>query len=69
MIKHGAKPNIYGVILHQDWKTSTYMDDGWLFLLWDFNDPEKPQIHVRTWQSEQVVAKDGLFSLDDFFIP
>lgn len=69
VIKHGAKPNIYGVILHQDWKTSTYMDDGWLFLLWDFNDPEKPQIHVRTWQSEQVVAKDGLFSLDDFFIP
>ncbi len=69
VMKHGAKPNIYGVILHQDWKTNTYMDDGWLFLLWDFNDPEKPQIHVRTWQSEQVVAKDGVFSLDDFFIP
>lgn len=66
---HGAKPNIYGVTLHQKWMTSRYSDEGWLFLLWDFNDPEKPQIHVRTWQPEQAVAQDGVFDLDDFFIP
>lgn len=69
VVMHGAKPNIYGVTLHQKWQTSTYSDEGWLFLLWDFNDPEKPQIHVRTWQPDQVVAKDGVFTLDDFFIP
>ncbi len=69
VVMHGAKPNIYGVTLHQKWQTSTYSDEGWLFLLWDFNDPEKPQIHVRTWQPEQIVAKDGVFTLDDFFIP
>lgn len=69
VMKHGAKPNIYGVTLHQTWRTNTYHDEGWLFLLWDFNDPEKPQIHVRTWQPDQVVVKDGVFTLDDFFIP
>ena len=69
IMKHGAKPNIYGVTLHQSWRAGGYHDEGWLFLLWDFNDPEHPQIHVRTWQSEQIAAKDVLISLDDFFIP
>ena len=69
IMKHGAKPNIYGVTLHQSWRAGAYHDEGWLFLLWDFNDPDHPQIHVRTWQPEQIAAKDGLFSLDDFFIP
>ncbi len=69
VVMHGAKPNIYGVTLHQKWQTNTYSDEGWLFLLWDFNDPEAPQIHVRTWQPEQIVASDGVFTLDDFFIP
>ena len=69
VMRHGAKPNIYGVTLHQSWKAGAYHDEGWLFLLWDFNDPDHPQIHVRTWQPEQIAAKDGLFTLDDFFIP
>lgn len=69
VVRHGAKPNIYGVTLHQAWRTSNYSDDGWLFLLWDFTDPDRPQIHVRTWQPEQVVAQNGVFTLDDFFIP
>ena len=69
VMRHGAKPNIYGVTLHQTWKSGTYHDEGWLFLLWDFNDPDHPQIHVRTWQPEQIAAQDGLFTLDDFFIP
>ena len=69
VVKHPAKPNIYGVTLHQKWQTSTYSDDGWLFLVWDFNEPEMPQIHVRTWQPDQVISKDGVFTLDDFFIP
>lgn len=69
VIKHGAKPNIYGVTLKQSWSTSGYSDEGWLFLLWDFNDPERPQIHVRTWQPDQIVEEHGVFTLDDFFIP
>ena len=69
VVKHGAKPNIYGVTLKQTWKTSGYSDEGWLFLVWDFNDPDSPQIHVRTWQPEQIVVKQGIFTLDDFFMP
>lgn len=69
VVMHGAKPNIYGVTLHQTWESSIYSDEGWLFLLWDFSDRDKPQIHVRTWQPDEIVAKDGVFTLDDFFIP
>ena len=69
VVKHGAKPNIYGVTLHQSWTSSNYSDEGWLFLLWDFNDPGRPQIHVRTWQADEIVNDNGVFGLDDFFIP
>ncbi len=67
--RHSAKKNIIGVTLHQKWESSSYCDDGWVFLLWDFNDPERPQIHVRTWQPDQVAQKDGIFNENDFFIP
>lgn len=52
--RHGSKPNIYGVTLRQKWRTDRYHDEGWLFLLWDFNNPEYPQIYVRTWQPLSV---------------
>ena len=69
VVRHGTEPNIYGVTLNQAWRTSNYSDAGWLFLLWDFTDPDRPQILVRTWQPEQVVARHGVFTLADFFIP
>lgn len=69
VVRNGSKPNLYGVTLHQKWTSSTYSDDGWLFLLWDFTDPSAPQIHVRSWQPEQMVATDGVLSMDDFFLP
>lgn len=69
VVRHSAKPDYYGVKLHQLWDSSNYKDNGWLFLLWDFTDKDRPQIHVRTWQDMNEVAEDGVFSLDDFFIP
>ena len=68
VVAHNAKPNIYGVTLHQKWETDTYRDNGWLFMIWDFNNPNAPQIRVRTWQTEQSVDSDGILTLDDFFI-
>ena len=67
--KHGSKSNIFGVTLHQAWRSSTYNDDGWLFLLWDFTDPDAPTILVRTWQEDKVAAAEGVFNHNDFFFP
>lgn len=47
-------PNMYGVRLHQEWKSTNYSDTGYIFLLWDFTDEDNPVIHVRTWQPEWV---------------
>ena len=67
----GKNTDIYGVRLKQTWNSSTYNDEGWLFLLWDFYDEDHPQILVRTWQPYKhddgtYVSEDEVFSLDDF---
>lgn len=48
-------PNMYGIRLRQEWRSSSYSDEGYLFLLWEFpEDGGDPIIHVRTWQPEIV---------------
>lgn len=71
--RSAADPNCYGVRLHQAWRSSHYNDDGYLFLLWDFNEPNRPVIHVRTWQPEYMdegktkkFPEDEIFDLSDF---
>ncbi len=63
-------PNIYGVTLFQEWKSSRYSDEGYIFLLWDFKDEKHPVIHLRTWQPEYVgnqkIKEEEIFSLSDF---
>lgn len=72
---HKSKPNYYGVSLRQDWRSSTYSDNGYVFLLWEFpdNEEESPVIHVRTWQPQMVGGKpldeDSVFNINDFLIP
>jgi len=48
--RHEGNPNIYGVTLKQEWNTTRYSDEGWLFLMIDYENEENPQIWVRTWQ-------------------
>lgn len=75
VVRHPAKPNFYGVTLHQNWKSTTYEDDGYVFLLWEFKneDDEHPVVHVRTWQPDRIgakaLAKKEIFNINDFFIP
>lgn len=48
--RHPTKPDYYGVMVKQGYKSNVYEDEGYVFLLWDFSDEYAPQIHVRTWQ-------------------
>lgn len=57
-------PNVYGVRLRQEWRSSNYSDEGYVFLLWDFRDENHPEIRVRTWQPDRTDKKD-LFSIDE----
>lgn len=52
-------PTKYGVRLRQEWRSSTYSDEGYLFLLWEFpDDGGNPIIHIRTWQPQWVGGKE-----------
>lgn len=73
VVRHPANPNYYGVTLHQHWKSSTYEDDGYLLLIWEFRDGEDPIIHYRTWQPDRIgshtLTKDEIINIMDFTIP
>ena len=66
----GVNANFFGVRLHQKWKSTNYSDEGYVFLLWNFTNEEKPQIEVRTWQPDAIDGKkigtDEVFSIGDF---
>lgn len=65
--RHPQLEKIYGVQLKQRWHSSTYSDEGYLFLLFDFIAPDEPLIHVRAWQPDKF--NDGsTINLYDFEI-
>lgn len=47
--RKNLNPNIYGVEMRQNYLSTTYSDEGYLFLLLDF-EPDNPLIYVRAWQ-------------------
>lgn len=68
---HPTLDSIYGVTVHQKWNSSHYSDEGYVFMVWDFRNPDEPQIHVRTWQPEFLNKKlridpRDVFTLGDF---
>lgn len=63
--RDGYNPNYYGVTLKQKYRSTTYSDEGILFLVWDFTDEEHPKIQVRVWQKEEQER----FSTADFKLP
>lgn len=66
IVKHGAKEDIYGVKLMQQWRSSSYSDSGFLFLMVDFEDEQHPLIHVRAWQPEKDTELKDVIELGDF---
>ena len=66
IVKHGVKEDIYGVKLMQQWRSSNYSDSGFLFLMVDFEDEQRPLIHVRAWQPEKDTELKDVIELGDF---
>ena len=73
IVEHPTIHNVYGVTVLQHWNSSRYSDEGYVFMVWDFRNPDEPQIHVRTWQPEYVdkahgqrLAPNDVFTLSDF---
>lgn len=65
--RSATRPTIYGIQIKQDYFSSTYGDTGYLFLLIDFEKPELPVIHVRTWQPDlDPNVKDGRINITSF---
>ena len=65
VIKLGQGGELYSIQIAQDYYSSTYGDKGYLFLMVDINDPNKPLIKVRTWQPEKD-PNFGLYGPGDF---
>lgn len=52
--KMGMGGDTFALQMKQDYTSQHYGDEGYLFLLVDFNDPEEPKIKIRTWQPERM---------------
>ena len=63
--KMGKGGQTYGILIHQDYYSSTYGDTGYLFLMVDLNDMDQPCIKVHTWQPNRDPNINGNFSKND----
>ena len=66
IIKKNNVDNVYGVEMRQSYASTTYADEGYLFLLIDFNEQD-PLIYVRAWQpnswSDEELIKTANFRI------
>ena len=67
VVQHPKFSEVYGVTLKQFWNTTNYSDEGYLFLLIDFHDKDKPLIQVRTWQPYKDSNGNVILEPDDVF--
>lgn len=68
LVRHPGHDYLYGVSLQQQYSSETYSDEGYLFLLIDFQNEERPLIHVRTWQPLYETPEQDVFSLGEIQI-
>ncbi|TNE74681.1 hypothetical protein EP331_00925 [bacterium] len=55
--RHPDYPEVYGVNLFQVWNSQRYSDEGYLFLMIDYEDENRPLIYVRAWHEKPIVVK------------
>lgn len=67
IIRKNNQEGIYGISMRQAYTSTNYSDEGYLFLLIDFND-EEPKIYVRAWQpkewSDEALVELGNFNVN-----
>lgn len=65
-LEKNADQEIICVQLGQDYNSTIYADQGYLFLMIDMTDKDAPFIKVRTWQPEPD-PKFGYYNAGDFY--
>lgn len=63
--KMGKGGNTFGILIHQDYYSSTYSDTGYLFLMVDLNNIDQPIIRIRTWQPKRDPNINGYLDKSD----
>lgn len=66
MLRKNNQPLVYGISMRQSYASTSYADEGYLFLLVDFNSAS-PQIYVRSWQPKEW-NDDSLVKLSNFHV-
>jgi len=60
-----GEERLYGIQIEQYYYSNNYADNGYLFLMFNLSEPEKPRITVRSWQPEKF-ADGTVVGLEDF---
>ena len=63
--RHPVLDDFYGVRVRLRYETPNQSDEGYVFMIWDFSDEARPQIHVRTWQAP---GETPIINFDSFTI-
>lgn len=66
MFKKNSQDSVYGISMRQNYNSTNYADEGYLFLLVDFTEDD-PQIYVRSWQPQEW-DESSLIKLSNFKI-
>ena len=70
IVRKNNQPSIYGVEMRQNYASTIYADEGYLFLLIDF-DPDTlandPLIYVRAWQPN-AWSREEMIRTGDFVV-
>lgn len=64
IMRKNNQPGVYGISMRQNYQSDGYADEGYLFLLIDFNG-KAPQIYVRAWQPQEW-REEALISMGNF---
>lgn len=64
-VRKAKDGEVYGIQIKQDYYSTNYGDQGYLYLQVDLSEKERPIIYVRTWQPEPD-PEIGLFGLGNW---